>query len=288
MPAADITLDTLRREIDTIDDAMHDLLMRRAALSEQIRAAKGDGGAAVFRPGREARILRRLVGRHQGSLPPQVVVLVWREIISAMTRLQAPFTIALYAPRKAPRVIELAQAHFGSLTPLLPMGSIGLVLSAVTDGKAQLGLLPLPEEDETPWWRGLGNGPDALYILARLPFASVSTERSAVVVGRQAFEPSGEDRGYVIVETDREFSRARLSKALEAAGFQAVGFPAEATESSGNAGGNLYLVEMDAYVAPDDPRFGPFVTKAGLGFTRIRSIGGYAVPISIPAARKQT
>ncbi|MBV1933625.1 MAG: chorismate mutase, partial [Parvibaculaceae bacterium] len=34
------TLDEVRREIDSIDDAMHDLLMRRADLAAEVAAAK--------------------------------------------------------------------------------------------------------------------------------------------------------------------------------------------------------------------------------------------------------
>src|SRR5262245_56213674 len=99
MPPADKSLDSLRREIDSIDEAMHDLLMRRALLGNRIRQAKGSGGEApIYRPGREAAILRRLIARHSGPLPAAVVVRVWREIIAALTALQGPLSVAVFAP----------------------------------------------------------------------------------------------------------------------------------------------------------------------------------------------
>src|SRR5690242_2942055 len=95
MSNGNVTLDDLRGEIDQIDDAIHDLVMRRAALAERIGALKDssarvDGvtaaGAAYLRPGREATVLRRLVGRHNGSFPLPALVRLWREIMSSLLR----------------------------------------------------------------------------------------------------------------------------------------------------------------------------------------------------------
>lgn len=287
MSPANTPLDALRREIDAVDDAMHDLLIKRAALSDGVRAAKGDAGPVVFRPGREAAILRRLVARHSGPLPADVVVRVWREIISASVRLQAPFNVAVYATPGDAHALDLAQAHFGMLTPLLPLGSIGTVLSAISDGRAQVGLLPLPEDAPEPWWRGFGlGGAGALFVLARLPFVVAGAGPSALVVGRQPFESTDADRGYLVVETDREISRARLAAALSAVGLKPVGFPAEADEPGGREGGGAsVLVETETNVAGDDPRLVQVREKAE-EIARVRAIGGYAVPLTLPPVKR--
>jgi chorismate mutase / prephenate dehydratase len=282
MPPSDKTLDALRREIDEIDDAMHDLLMRRAAVSEQVRAAKQGERAVVFRPGREAAIVRRLLARHRGALPPDAVVQVWREVIAASIRLQTGFKVAIYAPSGAAHALDLARMQFGVLTPLLPMGSVGSVLNALAEDHAQVALLPLPEETPAErWWRGLATGAagEALHILARLPFAATSLQHAALVVGRQSFEPTGDDRGYLVVETDQEISRARLSRALVASGLQPLGFPAEA--------GGAFLVETEGYVGPGDPRLAQLGEQAGEGIARARSIGGYAVPLLLDGGSTQ-
>src|SRR6185437_12724944 len=77
-----VPLEDLRRRIDEIDDQIHDLLMRRAELVEAIGNSKKSENAPVLRPGREARILRRLVARHRGRLPRSVLVRLWRELLS--------------------------------------------------------------------------------------------------------------------------------------------------------------------------------------------------------------
>ena len=63
LPSPDLSLPdlaSLRAEIDSIDDAVHDLLMRRAALSARMAASRVKNGGFPYRPGREAGILRRL------------------------------------------------------------------------------------------------------------------------------------------------------------------------------------------------------------------------------------
>lgn len=286
MPPAENTLDALRREIDAVDDAMHDLLIKRATLSEAVGALKGDN-ASVFRPAREAVIARRLLARHRGALPPEVVVQVWREIIAASIRLQAPFRVAVYAPNGKGHGLDLAREHFGVLTPLLPSGSTATVLNAIAEGEAQAGLLPLPEDvPNEPWWRGLGkNNPGALFILARLPFVVTQTEPSALIVAKQSFEPTGADRGYIVVETNREISRARLSRAIGDAGLKPLGFPAEVTETGRREDGTIYLVETEVSASPDDPRFTGLI-EAVDGIIGVRAVGGYAEPIMLPPRRK--
>jgi len=114
-PTDKVELSDLRREIDAIDDALHDLLMRRVTLTGRVAASKPSDGVAL-RPAREAEILRRLVGRHEGRFPKAVVARIWREIISANTALQGPFAIAVVASRAADAEIDdalvgVARAH---------------------------------------------------------------------------------------------------------------------------------------------------------------------------------
>src|SRR3546814_10344757 len=85
-----------------------------------------------MRPGREARVLRRLVARHTGPFPKPVVTRIWREIISVFTRLQGPFAAAAYAPQQRPDLGSLARDHFGSLTPITRFESEMGVLRAVS------------------------------------------------------------------------------------------------------------------------------------------------------------
>src|ERR1700710_2262045 len=91
-PAPD--LDALRVEIDSIDEALHGLLMSRGEIIDRLIAVKArQGGGSAFRPGREAEMMRRLVTRHAGILPLATVESIWRIIISTFTYVQAPYSV---------------------------------------------------------------------------------------------------------------------------------------------------------------------------------------------------
>lgn len=282
MPSPDELLDALRHEIDAIDDAMHDLLLRRAALADRVRTAKGDNGSQIYHPGREALIVRRLLRRHSGRLPPRFVAGLWREIISATVRLQAPFKVAVVAPKVGNGCERLAHDHFGAMTPLLPFPAVGPVLAAVSDGLALVGVVPIPGDDDgdgDAWWRHLaGERPNPLHILARLPFAPDGESDEALVVGCQPFEPTGEDRGYLLVEISGDASRARLTAALEAVGLRPISFAGGAARELPSGAPRQQLIEVDPYCGDGSPALAALVAKLGEGAISARSLGGYAVP----------
>src|SRR5580692_9033436 len=79
-------LSALRARLDELDDNIHDLLMERARVVENVARS---GKTAAFRPGREASILRRLLARHTGKLPARTLVRMWREMLAGTTAMQA-------------------------------------------------------------------------------------------------------------------------------------------------------------------------------------------------------
>ena len=88
MAGDEISLADLRREIDKIDTSLHDLVMLRAELVKEIRKLKAGDGGVFYRPGREAQVMRRLIGRHTGAFPKTVLIRMWREMMGALVRLQ--------------------------------------------------------------------------------------------------------------------------------------------------------------------------------------------------------
>ena len=153
------TLDRIRRDIDRIDDRIHDLLMERAAMVERVAEAKAADTSVALRPGREAQIMRRLAARHCGRFPLPAVVRIWREIMGALVGLQRPFSIAICQPERGDGYLELARDHFGVVWPKQVFPSPGHVVRAVADGHASVGVVPPPHEnDHEPWWLSLTAG----------------------------------------------------------------------------------------------------------------------------------
>lgn len=278
------SLDQLRRDIDQIDDAIHDLLMQRAQIVDQIGQAKGREGGTFLRPAREAVILRRLMARHTGPLPPQVVVRIWRELISALTRQQGPFAVAVFAPEDRRGFWDIARDHFGSFVPMTAVNSPVAAVRAVSEGSATVGIVPFPAEDDAdPWWRFLVNA-DAHTprVVARLPFGGRGNargeDRDAVVIGLLLHEPTGDDRTLLGIELGADLSRGRLKDALEAVGLPPTSFCTWHARDP-NGGASVHLVEIADFVDPHDPRVRALYDRLSDMPVRVNTLGGYAVPL---------
>jgi chorismate mutase len=275
-------LGELRRRLDAIDDRLHDLLVERGEVIAMVAASKKGGNLAAFQPGREAEIIRRLVARHRGDFPVANLVRMWREMLAATVGLQAPFAVAVLAPVEAPGYWDLARDHYGSSTPMSAYASTGQVIRAVSEGRASLGVLPMPQEGEAdPWWRHLvSQDDDAPRVLARLPFGARGNARSegadALAIGRGVQQETGADRTFLAAETAAGISRARIFGVLAAIGLTCTFFAScEQGESAVN------LIEIEGFVPPADPRLAVLRDRLGPTLHRLLPVGGYALPLAI-------
>ncbi|HLZ65073.1 MAG TPA: chorismate mutase [Aliidongia sp.] len=276
--AAETTLDSLRQRIDQIDDQIHDLLIERTGLVEEIRGRKNRAGSPVIQPAREAAIFRRLAARHRGPFPLGALHRIWREIITAITALQQPLAVAVYAPDAETGAWDIARDHYGSQVPMTPFSTISQVIRAVTDRSATIGVLPMPSEDEAdPWWRQLTSRDTlAPRIIARLPFAgrgNARAGRDAVAIACQPVEPNSCDRSFIIIEVSAQISRARLQSCFTAAGFRYDLLTVWARD-----GLCLALAELHGAVGPDDRRLTDLSAQLGEPIDLVFHLGGYAAP----------
>lgn len=273
------TLDDLRQEIDEIDTALHDLIMRRAAIVGHVTEAKGPQADSGMRPGREAEILRRLAGRHTGPFPRGAVLRVWREIIASLTAMQGPYAVAVFADG-SDGLWDLARDHFGSQTPIAAWTTRREIVAGVARHEVTHGVLPYPPDvDDRPWWAGLWS-PDAPRIVLRLPFGEAGNARGAMdalVIARVDPEETGDDRSLAVVETAGEVRRASLADMLGEAGL------AGALVCAASDGSSQYLVELDEFVPNDDPRLAGLTGQKIV--ERVRVVGAYPTPLPDAGAR---
>ena len=275
MDRPEAKLDDLRGEIDEIDTALHDLIMRRAAIVEKIAAAKGEQTASGMRPGREAEILRRLVARHSGRFPRDSLVRIWREIISAVTAMQGPYSVAVFDDEGG-GLWDLSRDYFGSCTEISTRSARRDVVGGVADGTVTHGVLPYPpEEDDRPWWAGLWS-PDAPQIVLRLPFSELGNVRDrgaqALVLARIVPEPTGDDRTLIMIETAEERRRVVFAEMLDRAGLKGR------LVCASRDGGLQYLVEAEGFLESGDAQLGRL--REEVNVERARIVGAYPVPLS--------
>lgn len=288
------TLGALRQEIDKIDRSIHDLLMRRSEVVGRIDAVKKRGGdlPTGMRPGREAKVVRRLIARHRGSLPAIVVARLWRELISAFTRLQGPLNVAVCAPEMSVGYWDLARSHFGSNTPMSLHRSPFVVLREVARGEATVGVLPVPEsDDEDPWWPLLVSESDnTLKIIARLPFVEDGSSRfedlAALVVSRMPQDDTSDDRSLIVIGANARISRASINQLLQAVDLE--GRSITALDVREDRPEWLHLVEVGGFLGEDDPKL-QTLSEAGSGrINWVVTIGGYANPVIAATSTQPT
>jgi chorismate mutase len=176
-------LGDLRKEIDRIDEAMHQLLIERSEIIDRLIAVKrSTETGSAFRPAREAEMMRRLVKRHKGILPLDTVESIWRVIISTFTYVQAPFSVHADLSAGDALMRDSARFHFGFTVPFVPHMGAAAVVAAVSDSKGDLGLVPaFALASAGAWWSAL-EFDTAPKIIARLPFVERADHPAALPV----------------------------------------------------------------------------------------------------------
>ncbi|PPT60134.1 prephenate dehydratase [Xanthomonas arboricola] len=134
----------VRAKIDEIDRTIQALIAERANFAHQVGKAKGKLAAAVdyYRPEREAQVLRMVVDRNEGPLSDEVLVHVYREIMSACLAQQEPLKIGYLGP-EGTFSQQAVLKHFGRSAVGLPMATIEEVFQEVEAGNADFGVVPV-------------------------------------------------------------------------------------------------------------------------------------------------
>jgi chorismate mutase/prephenate dehydratase len=138
-------LQRLRSRIDAIDQDILRLVNERASVAHSIGKLKTDG--TVYRPEREAQVLRSLAERNPGPLPARSVTRLFTEIISACRALEAAFSVAGLGP-KGTFSEEAVIKHFGGEANVALCASIDEVFRAVESGNAGYGVVPVENSTE--------------------------------------------------------------------------------------------------------------------------------------------
>jgi len=142
-------LGDVRGEIDAIDAQLLALLNDRARCAQkvgEIKAAHGEGGF-IYRPEREAQVLRRIQEMNKGPLPSDSVTCFFREVMSACLSLERPLGVAFLGPLGT--FSESATTkHFGHAARLLPQSSIDDVFGEVESAHADFAVVPVENSTE--------------------------------------------------------------------------------------------------------------------------------------------
>jgi len=143
----DKQLKPLREKIDAVDVQILDLLNARAQLAQEVGHLKANTNAPVFRPEREAQVLRGVADRNKGPLPSHDIQLIFREIMSACRALERRVTVAYLGPAGTFSEQAVFQ-QFGHAIVMLPCISIDEVFRTTESGTADFGVVPVENSTE--------------------------------------------------------------------------------------------------------------------------------------------
>ena len=274
------TLADLRVEIDRIDKQMHELLIERGRVIDQLIEIKTrQGGGSAFRPAREASMMRAIVERHRGRLPLDTVEGIWRVIISTFTYVQAPYSVHVDVSGGDAAMRDSARFHFGFTTPCIPHFGAGEVIRAVAGSVGDLGMFAV---DGGPgagaWWTRLAP-PEAPKIIARLPFVERADHPAGMpvfVISRPLVDGTAREVVLELVTLDRW--RPDIPHALRTIGAEAMG-------SAADGMGLALLVARPGEIAPD--AVGTALRAAGVADVRTSEIGAHAGRFDASALRQR-
>jgi chorismate mutase/prephenate dehydratase len=145
--STDNKLKPLREQIDSIDAQILDLLNQRARVAQQVGHVKAETNAPVFRPEREAQVLRSMAARNTGPLDSGDIQIIFREVMSACRALEKRVTVAYLGPEGTFSEQAVYQ-QFGHAVEALPSASIDEVFRAVEAGTAEFGIVPVENSTE--------------------------------------------------------------------------------------------------------------------------------------------
>lgn len=146
-----MSLDDLRKRIDSVDDQILGLLEKRAGIARDIQAFKKVSGLPFHDPDREKalfeRLERALEERADASFPRTAIRPVFREIVSACLSLAEPISVAYMGPPGTFSHIA-ARSAFGLGARYVETVTIGGVIDAVARGGASYGVAPIENSTE--------------------------------------------------------------------------------------------------------------------------------------------
>lgn len=143
--SAPADLGQLRERIDRIDDTILQLVSERANIAQQVGRAKN--GEKIYRPEREAMIVRRLRETNPGPLSGDVIERLIREIMSACRALEETTRIAYLGP-VGTFSQQAVNKHFGHEVEALGEVDIDACFHAVETGRADFAVVPVENSTE--------------------------------------------------------------------------------------------------------------------------------------------
>ena len=142
-----MTIEDLRKKIDTLDARIVSLLNERCAISEAIGKEKLKNNKEFYAPQREKEVLRRVQSLNKGKIPASALSAIYREIMSSSLALEKPLAIATLG-QQGSYTNTAARRIFGSQMQYVECSNIVEVFRQVEHGECHYGVVPIENSTE--------------------------------------------------------------------------------------------------------------------------------------------
>ncbi len=115
-----MTLDDVRKDIDTIDDQLLVLLNQRMKLVHKVGEIKRSTKAIIYRPEREKQILDRMNAQNDGPLNKEAIEAIYLEIFAAARNIELPERVAYLGPEGS-FTHQAAESRFGAMSEYMTL-----------------------------------------------------------------------------------------------------------------------------------------------------------------------
>lgn len=270
MSAQKEDLSAFRQAIDSIDDDIIDLLAKRLDIVKQVgeHKSKNSSSRSFIRAGREATMVKDLSNKANGFMPRAAIVAMWRMIISTSLNTEQNLKITAYIDEANKDCYWHAREYYGVFTNITKAESKEEIVKQVASGDGNIGVLPLIDESENPWWNRPDGEKNEIYVFACIPFLESKYDdfTPSVAIANVFPEKTGDDVSLLVINSQK--TRQEILSLIVSI------FSAKIIAENDNS----YLIEVEEFVAIGDDN----ISKINGDFTgdSVRLLGSYARPIN--------
>ncbi len=142
-----MSLKSIRKKIDAIDEKLVGLLNARAELSLAVGLEKLKHNKGIYAPDREKEVITKIKNINHGPMTQEAFEAIYREIMSSSLSLEKSLKISYLGP-KASFTNLAAQKKFGSLVDYVSCSNISEVFLEVENGHCDYGVVPIENSIE--------------------------------------------------------------------------------------------------------------------------------------------
>ncbi len=142
-----MTLQSLRDQIDALDDQLLAMMNQRMNLVRHVGELKRATNAIIYRPERERQIIDRLTAQNPGPLNRAAIEAIFLEVFAVARNMELPERVAFLGPDGS-FTHQAAESRFGGLSAYTALPTIRSVFESVETGRARFGVVPIENNQE--------------------------------------------------------------------------------------------------------------------------------------------